>query len=105
MIYANIFLRKIEKTSVWLRNPLYRHDLRVCVDVLDLVTERSEKALKSVLRDDDRSAAIVRMERERGGVFEAAVKEENDMTFGIVDESERADTTGFQAEIAHHPFG
>ena len=75
------------------------------MDVLDLVAERSEKALKSVLRDDDRSSAIVRMERERGGVFEAAVKEENDMTFGIVDESERADTTGFQAEIAHHPFG
>ena len=74
-------------------------------DVLYFVAKRSEKALKSVLRDDDRSAAIVRMERERGGVFEAAVKEENDVTFGIVDESERADTTGFQAEIAHHPFG
>lgn len=75
------------------------------MDVLDLVAERSEKALKSVLGDDDRSAAIVRMERERGRIFETAVKEENDVTFGIIDESERADTTGFQAEIAHHPFG
>ena len=96
---------KIEKTSVWLRNPLYRHELCVGVDVLDLVAERSKKALKSVLGDDDRTAAIVRMERERGGVFEAAIKEENDMTFGIVDESERADATGFQPQIAHHSFG
>ena len=75
------------------------------MDVLDFVAERSEKALKSVLGDDDRSAAIVRVERERGGIFETAVKEENDMTLGIIDESERADATGFQAEIAHHSFG
>lgn len=74
------------------------------MDVLDLVAERSEKALKSVLGDDDRTAAIVRVERERGCIFETAVKEEDDMTFGIIDESERADATGFQTEIAHHPF-
>ena len=75
------------------------------MQILHGITHGGEVLLKSVLGDDDRTAAIVRMERERGGVFEAAVKEENDMTFGIVDESERADTTGFQAEIAHHPFG
>ena len=27
------------------------------------------------------------------------------MVFGVVDESERADTSGFETKVAHHPFG
>ena len=72
--------------------------------VLYLVVQRGKIALKSILRDDHRSAAVVRVKRERSGVFEAAVQEEYHMAFGIVNEPERADATGLQAQIAHHPF-
>ena len=75
------------------------------MQILYGVADGGEVVLKSVLRDDDRATAVVGMERERRGIFQPAVEEENDMMVSIIDESERTDRTGFESQIAHHPFG
>ena len=75
------------------------------LDILHCVADGSEVLPESLLRDNDRASAVVGMEGERGGILETAVEEENDMMVSIIDESERTDRTGFESQIAHHPFG
>ena len=62
------------------------------LDILHCVADGSEVLPESLLRDNDRASAVVGMEGERGGILETAV-------------SERTDRTGFESQIAHHPFG
>ena len=75
------------------------------MDVFDRIADSGKVLLKSLLADDDRASTVIRVERERRGFLEPAVEEENDMVFGIINESERTDRTGFESQIAHHPFG
>ena len=75
------------------------------MDILDSVADCSEVLLERLLADDDGATAVVGVERERRSFAEPAVEEKDDMMVGIIDESERADRTGFEAQIAHHPFG
>ena len=75
------------------------------MQILYRITYCREVLLKSVLGDDDCAAAVVGMERERRGIFQTAVEEENDVVVGVVNKPERADRTRFQPQITHHPFG
>ena len=75
------------------------------MQILHGIADGGEVVLKSVLGDDDCAAAVVGMERERRGVFQTAVEEENDVVVCVVNKPERADRTRFQTQITHHPFG
>ena len=75
------------------------------LNILHCVADGSEVLPERLLRDNDRASAVIRVERERRGILETAVEEENDMMVSIIDESERTDRTGFESQIAHHPFG
>ena len=75
------------------------------LDILHCVADGSEVLPESLLRNYNSASAVVGMEGERRGIFQPAVEEENDMMVSIIDESERTDRTGFESQIAHHPFG
>ena len=75
------------------------------MEVLYGITDAGEVLLESLLRDNDRAAAVIGVKRERGSFLQTAVEEKDDMVIGIINESERTDRTGFESQIAHHPLG
>ena len=75
------------------------------LNILHCVADGSKVLPERLLRNYNSTSAVIRVERERRGIFQPAVEEENDMMVSIIDESERTDRTGFESQIAHHPFG
>ena len=73
-------------------------------DIFDFIADGSQVLLESGLGDHYRSATVVGVERERGSLLQTAIEKEDNMMVGIVDESERTDTSGFKTEVSHHPF-
>ena len=74
------------------------------IDIFDFIADTGQVLLESVLRDHYRSATVVGVERERGSLLQTAIEKEDDMMVGIIDEAERTDASGFEAQISHHPF-
>ena len=75
------------------------------MEVLYGITDGGEVLLERLLRDNDRAAAVIGVKRERGSFLQTAVEEKDYMVIGIINESERTNRAGFEAQIAHHPFG
>ena len=67
------------------------------MEVLYGITDGGEVLLESFLRDNDRAAAVIRVEGERRGILQTVVEEEDDMMVGIINESEGTDRTGFES--------
>jgi len=76
-----------------------------CGDILHFVAYARQVLLKCGLRDDYRSATIVRVEAQGVCLFESAVEKKDHMVLGVVNQTEGTDAAGFETEVAHHPFG
>lgn len=94
-----------KKTSRRMRMPRKAPYLIAGMDVFDRIADSGEVLLKSLLADDYGAAAVIGMEGKRRGFLETAVQKKDDVMFGIINESERTNRTGFESQIAHHPFG
>lgn len=69
-----------------------------------MVAYSGEVLLKGFLTNHHCAATVVRVETKVLGLFEAAIQEKYYMVLSVVDQTERADAAGLQAQIPHHPF-
>ena len=74
------------------------------LNIFDRVADGREILLKSLLGDNYRAAAVVRVKTQRLRIFEPAIEKEDNMVFGVVDQPERTDTAGLQSQVPHHSF-
>ena len=75
------------------------------LNIFDRVADGREILLKSLLADNYRAAAVVRVKTQRLRIFEPAIEKQDNMVFGVVDQPERTDTAGLQPQVSQHSFG
>ena len=75
------------------------------LNIFDRVADGRQILLKSLLADNYRAAAVVRVKTQRLRIFEPAIQKQDNMVFGVVDQPERTDTAGLQPQVSHHSFG
>ena len=88
------------KGVVDLTTPLSLFRIKLCIFIS--IAQDLKAALQICASDDHGAPAVIRMERECLGLLQVGIKEEDDVMFLIVDQTEGRDTTWFQAEVTHH---
>ena len=73
--------------------------------VLYRISARFQKTVKICEREDDRRGIDIGMERYSPGGLQIAIDRDADGVVGVVNQSERRNGTGPQAEMRHQPLG